>query len=256
LPQALQERGANLAEGFVAAMTLGVGQFCTAPGLLFAIGGADLDLFLRKAEELLSQTPPGVMLHAGIKQSFQQGVDRLIQVKGVERVWSSSVEETGCLATPVLLKIPAVTFRNNPELGKEVFGPSSVIVVCDSPKDLLLAARNLEGQLTATVHGCDMELEGYAELFQVLERKAGRILLNGFPTGVEVCDSMSHGGPYPATTDSRTTSVGTAAVKRFLRPVCFQNFPQMMLPGPLKNKNEHYLWRLIDAVLTRNDVSS
>ena len=256
LPQALQERGVDLAEAFVASMTLGVGQFCTSPGLVFAIKGTDLDVFVRKAEELLSQTSPGVMLHAGIKQNFQQGVDHLTKIKGVERVWSNSIEETGCLAAPVLLKTSAETFLDNPAIGKEVFGPSSVIVVCDSPEEMLLAARNLQGQLTATVHGSDMELAGYTDLFRALEHKAGRILLNGFPTGVEVCDSMNHGGPYPATTDSRTTSVGTAAVKRFLRPVCFQNFPQAMLPDPLKDKNEHNLWRLVEGVLTRDDVPS
>ncbi|TNF48140.1 MAG: hypothetical protein EP304_06495 [Deltaproteobacteria bacterium] len=153
-----------------------------------------------------------------------------------------------------MLKASVETFLDNPEIGKEVFGPSSVIVVCDTPKEMLLAAQNLQGQLTATVHGSDMELDDYADLFRILECKAGRILLDGFPTGVEVCDSMNHGGPYPATTDSRATSVGTAAVKRFLRPVCFQNFPQAMLPGPLKNKNEYNLWRLVDGTLTRDDA--
>jgi NADP-dependent aldehyde dehydrogenase len=254
LPQALQERGVDLAEAFVASITLGVGQFCTSPGLVFAIKGTALDVFVRKAEGLLAQTSPGVMLHAGIKQNFQQGIDQLTKINGVERVWSGSCAETGCLATLVLLKASAETFLDNPEIGKEVFGPSSVIVVCDTPKEMLLAAQNLQGQLTATVHGSDMELDDYADLFRTLECKAGRILLDGFPTGVEVCDSMNHGGPYPATTDSRSTSVGTAAVKRFLRPVCFQNFPQAMLPGPLKNKNEYNLWRLVDGTLTRDDA--
>lgn len=254
LPQALQERGVDLAEAFVASITLGVGQFCTSPGLVFAIKGTALDVFVRRAEGLLAQTSPGVMLHSGIKRNFQQGIDQLTKIKGVERVWSDSCVETGCLATPVLLKASVETFLDNPEIGKEVFGPSSVIVVCDTPKEMLLAAQNLQGQLTATVHGSDMELDDYADLFRILECKAGRLLLDGFPTGVEVCDSMNHGGPYPATTDSRATSVGTAAVKRFLRPVCFQNFPQAMLPGPLKNKNEYNLWRLVDGTLTRDDA--
>ena len=194
------------------------------------------------------------MLHAGIRKSFTQGIDQLKAIDGVEQVGSAQNQGEGCLATPVLLKTDVGTFIDNQEVGEEIFGPSSVVVECNSREDLLAAARSLNGQLTATVHGNTTELGDYVDLFKVLERKAGRILLNGFPTGVEVCESMIHGGPYPATTDSRSTSVGTAAIKRFLRPVCYQNFPQTMLPEPLKNKNEHNLWRLVDGTLTRDDA--
>jgi NADP-dependent aldehyde dehydrogenase len=254
LPQALQEHGDSLAKGFVESVTLGAGQFCTSPGLLFAIKGPALENFVQKAAELLSQKTPGLMLHAGIKQNFQQGIERLKGIQGVIRVGGSSSQETSCFVNTVLLQTDAKVFFENPGIGEEVFGPSAVVVACDSREEMMISAQNLHGQLTATVHGQDLELEDYAELFRVLERRVGRVLVGGFPTGVEVCDSMNHGGPYPATTDSRSTSVGTAAIKRFLRPVCYQNFPQAMLPEPLKNKNEHNLWRLVDGTLTRDDV--
>lgn len=256
LPQALRKRCYPLAEAFVGSMTAGVGQFCTSPGLVFAIKGPQLEIFVAKAGELLSQKPPGVMLHEGIKKNFQQGIERSLSIKGVDRVLGESSLGAGCSVAPVLLQADAGTFFKHPVVGDEVFGPSAVIVACDSRAEMVAAAQCLQGQLTATVHGEGLELNAYADLFQVLERKAGRVLVGGFPTGVEVCDSMNHGGPYPATTDSRSTSVGTAAIKRFLRPVCYQNFPQEMLPGPLKNKNEHNLWRLIDGRLTQEDVSS
>ena len=254
LPHALQEQGDPLARNFVESVTLGVGQFCTSPGLVFAIKGIALDAFVKTAEELFSQKPAGTMLHAGIRKKFTLGIDQLKAIDGVEQVGSVPNQSEDCFATPVLLKTDVETFLDNLAIGEEVFGPSSVVVVCNSREDLLAAARSLNGQLTATVHGSPTELDDYADLFNVLERKAGRILLNGFPTGVEVCDSMNHGGPFPATTDSRSTSVGTAAIKRFLRPVCYQNFPQAMLPEPLKNKNEHNLWRRVDGTLTRDDV--
>ena len=254
LPQALQDNGVCLARDFVESVTLGVGQFCTTPGLVFAIKGPALDAFVQKAGEVLSQKPPGVLLHAGIKQNFLQGIERLTSIKGVARVGSGCTQDKGCLANPVLLQADVRVLLENPLIAEEVFGPSSIIVACDSREELMAAAQNLQGQLTATVHGKGLELADYSALFRVLERKSGRVLVGGFPTGVEVCDSMNHGGPYPATTDCRSTSVGTAAIKRFLRPVCYQNFPQAMLPEPLKNKNEHNLWRLLDGALTRDDA--
>ena len=254
LPQALQEHGDSLAKDFVESVTLGVGQFCTAPGLVFAIKGPSLQAFVQKAAELLSLKPPGVVLHAGIKENFQRGIKRLISIKGVVRVGDEDLQKAGCLVSPVLLQTDAKVLLENPGIGEEVFGPSAVVVACDSREEMMIAAQNLQGQLTATVHGKDLEVEDYAELFRGLERRVGRVLVGGFPTGVEVCDSMNHGGPYPASTDSRSTSVGTAAIKRFLRPVCYQNFPQTMLPETLKNKNEHNLWRRVDGTLTRDDV--
>jgi NADP-dependent aldehyde dehydrogenase len=254
LPQALQEQSDRLANGFVESVTLGVGQFCTSPGLIFAIRGSALETFMQKTAELLSQKPPGVMLHAGTKQNFQRGIERLISTKGVVRVGGEGLQGAGCSVTPVLLQTDARSLVENPRIGDEVFGPSAVVVTCESKEEMIAAAQNLQGQLTATVHGQEHELGDYADLFKALENRVGRILVGGFPTGVDVCDSMSHGGPYPASTDSRSTSVGTAAIKRFLRPVCYQNFPQAMLPEALKNENESNIWRLMDGTLTQDDV--
>lgn len=254
LPEALRDGACLLANGFFESVTLGVGQFCTSPGLVFAFRGPDLETFAQKVAKLFSQKPPEVMLHAGIKQNFQLGIQNLTSTRGVVQVGGESLQTEGCYVTPVLFQTDAKNLIENKDIGVEVFGPAAVVVVCDSKEEMVLAAENMQGQLTATVHGHDNELADYASLFRVLERRAGRVLVNGFPTGVEVCDSINHGGPYPATTDSRSTSVGTAAIKRFLRPVCYQNFPDAMLPGPLQNKNEDNLWRLLDGILTRDDA--
>jgi NADP-dependent aldehyde dehydrogenase len=151
----------------------------------------------------------------------------------------------------VVLQTDADTFLKQQQLHEEIFGPATLLVNCGSPAELESIARSLPGQLTATVHGTEEDLARYAGLIQILRQKAGRLLFNGFPTGVEVCPSMQHGGPYPATTDSRSTSVGTAAIKRFVRPVCFQNFPQSALPSELQNDNPRNIWRTVDGQLTR-----
>ena len=254
LPLALQQQAGPLALAFAESLTLGVGQFCTSPGLVFAIKGPGLDAFLRRAVEALKQKPPGVMLHAGIHRNFQEGVRRLAALEGVDLLLESRPVQADCLATPALLRTDAATFLENPVLGEEVFGPSAIIVACDSRQEMARAAQGLTGQLTAAVHADSQELNNFTELLRWLERKAGRLVFNGFPTGVEVCDAMHHGGPYPATTDSRTSSVGTIAIKRFLRPVCFQDCPQTLLPEPLQNHNRGNLWRRLDGAMTRDDV--
>ncbi len=255
LPRALQDHGAAIARGLVDSVTLGVGQFCTNPGLVFALQGPDLDAFVKTAAGCLVETEPGTMLRPEIRQNYQQRTDELRSLQGMESVAEGGPTEPGKgRVSPLLLKTSARCLIEEPQLAEEVFGPASIIVECVSRDEMLAAARNLAGQLTATVHGTGGDLAEYRELLLLLERKVGRILLNGFPTGVEVCDSMVHGGPYPATTDVRTTSVGTAAIKRFLRPICYQNFTQPLLPGPLRDPNPQGLWRLIDGVLTRDDV--
>ncbi len=255
LPQALGERGATIARGWVESVSLGVGQFCTNPGLVFAVCGPGLDAFLQEAGACLAETAPGTMLSPAIKDNYWQRVSSLASLEGVEILGPVGLRpEAGCLAAPVLLKTEARYLASHPEILEEVFGPSSVCVVCDSESEMVEAARTLPGQLTATVHAGEGEIETCRELFFLLERKAGRLLFNGFPTGVEVCDSMAHGGPYPASTDGRTTSVGTAAIDRFLRPVCYQNFPQALLAQPLIDGNGRQLWRMIDGVLTRDEV--
>ena len=194
------------------------------------------------------------MLHSGIKSAYEAGLDELTGMTGVEVIAGDLKNAGACSASPVLMKTSARTFLKNARLGEEVFGPSSVLIACESKSQILEIAKSLNGHLTATLHGTKEELTEYRELITILERKAGRIIFNGFPTGVEVCHSMNHGGPFPATTDSRTTSVGTAAIKRFLRPVCYQNFPQEALPKALKNKNDAKIWRLVDGNMGQASV--
>jgi NADP-dependent aldehyde dehydrogenase len=158
-------------------------------------------------------------------------------------------------AAPVLMQIDAEDLLGNPDLATEVFGPSALVIRYDSREQLIVLAGSIEGQLTATLHGTDADLAAFADLIGILERKAGRLIFNGFPTGVEVCHAMVHGGPYPATSDSRATSVGTYSIYRFVRPVCYQDFPQASLPEELKDANPLGIMRLVDGQLTRDAVA-
>jgi len=254
LPQIIADQVRSLAAAFVESLTLGVGQFCTTPGLLLLIKDATTETFLCEIESCLATKPPGVMLHDGVKRNFLAGLNKLLSVDGVVRRGSSPSSQDGCLVTSALLQVDAKALLGNPSLAEEVFGPSAIVVVCDSRNEMLSVAERLQGQLTASVHGSNGELASFRDLLAILERKVGRLVINNFPTGVEVCASMQHGGPYPATTDSRSTSVGTYAAKRFLRPVCYQNFPQELLPEPLRDQNIQKLWRLVDGRMSRDDL--
>jgi NADP-dependent aldehyde dehydrogenase len=254
LPGALRERGAAIAEGLKNSVTMGVGQFCTNPGVAVGLNGENLSQFTRKLGELIADVLPGTMLYPGILQSYELGVKHLGEIPGVNKVQSNHtavLNRTEARAS--LFTTDAPTFQQHRELGEEVFGPSTVVVSCDSREEMETIARNLEGHLTATIHGTEEDLAEYRSLVTILENKVGRLLFNGFPTGVEVCASMQHGGPYPATSDSRSTSVGTAAILRFARPVCYQNFPQAALPVELRNVNARGIWRLVDNQFTKDD---
>jgi alpha-ketoglutaric semialdehyde dehydrogenase len=232
-------------------VTLGVGQFCTNPGLTIGIADARFNGFVQELEALMARAPAGTMLTPAICRSYEAGVRRLSGINRMSaRRSSMTVEEPQGL--PSLFVTDAAVFLQHHEVGEEVFGPSTVVVRCGSREDLHAVARQLEGQLTATIHGTPADLDEYASLVSILEQKAGRLIVNGFPTGVEVCPSMHHGGPYPATTDSRSTSVGTAAVHRFARPVAYQNFPQSLLPAELQDANPRKIWRLVDGELTKD----
>ncbi len=236
LPSAVAEEREALAEGLAASMTLGVGQFCTAPGLIVLQGSATADDFIKELSARLSTMPEGVMLHRDLKNNFLDSVSKLTEVEGLKQVLPFKSVMGGCNVSPILMSINAQQFAGSPELSEEVFGPAAVVVICNDLEDMLRVAEGLPGQLTATIHGEEQEIKNHLELISILERKAGRLIINDYPTGVEVCRAMHHGGPYPATTDSRSTSVGTEAVMRFLRPVCYQNFPQSILPQPLQDK--------------------
>lgn len=239
LPEALRERGGEIAAGFAEALTLGVGQFCTNPGLLFAIAGADLESFAARVSALIGEKSAGVMLHRGIREAYVSDVGRRSRIAGVRSFGEVGAAGSGaCLAAPVLLRTDLTSFHKASELSEEIFGPAAVLVECADREELLTAARRLRGQLTATLHGTAGDFSTFSELPGILEVKAGRLICNGFPTGVEVSPAMVHGGPYPSTTDSRFTSVGTAAIQRFLRPVCYQNFPPALLPDGLGTSSE------------------
>ena len=249
LPEVLRESGETLAAGLQASVTLGVGQFCTNPGLVFLPTGAAADGFLEKLARLMEATPAGTMLTPSICGEYRTGIDRFSKIPGVQvmspALTAQSLKETEAKAA--LFVTDAETFLKNPALMEEVFGPSTLVVKCTSMSQMLEAAERLNGQLTATVHGTTEELAASRELLAILQTKAGRVLCNGFPTGVEVCHAMTHGGPYPATADGRTTSVGTRAIERFARPVSYQNFPDALLPEELKEANPLNVWRLVDG---------
>ncbi|MDX2479030.1 MAG: aldehyde dehydrogenase (NADP(+)) [Desulfuromusa sp.] len=236
LPQALQENYQLLAGKYAESLTLGVGQFCTNPGLLFAVKGRELNAFVQAVELHLRRIEPLPMLHIGIKQNFNSKLKQLQTLRGVNRVGDHDFSsDEGCFVSPALLSLSAADFLGQPNVSEEIFGPSSIVVECESQDQMLILAKNLPGQLSATVHAASVEENFCRQLFTILEKKAGRLILNDFPTGVEVCSAMNHGGPYPATTDSRFTSVGSAAIGRFLRPVCYQNFYKELLPRELRD---------------------
>jgi NADP-dependent aldehyde dehydrogenase len=252
LPGALAA-GATLAQGLVDSLTLGVGQFCTNPGLVVGLAGAQFDQFAAAAAAALQAKGAGTMLTAGIHQAYGDGIERLSRIDGVRLVARGMPDGAGCAARAALYLCEATTYLANPALEEEVFGPCALLVSCRSEAELLAVASHVDGQLTATVHAVAADRALAAALLPTLERKAGRILFNGYPTGVEVSHAMVHGGPYPATSDSRSTSVGASAIDRFLRPVCYQNFPADLLPQALRDDNPMRLSRMVDGELRHAD---
>ena len=253
LPGALAERGAQIAAGYIGSVTLGGGQFCTNPGLVLGRRGEGLNGFLEAATQAAAAAAPGTMLHSGIQQSFQAGIERIAATPGVQLAARSqqSPRDQRTEAACTLFVTDAATLADQPHLAEEVFGPTSLVVACDSQAELLRIAAGLEGHLTATLHGSEQDLADHRDLIELLETKVGRLIINGFPTGIEVCDAMHHGGPYPATTDGHFTSIGTRAILRFARPICYQDFPDAALPEELQNANPRGIWRLVDGEFSR-----
>jgi 2,5-dioxopentanoate dehydrogenase len=256
LPGALAERGKTIAEGFVASLTMGVGQFCTNPGLVVALTSPQLDQFLADAGALVTAAAPGTMLYDGIRTRYEAGVASLAKRPGIKQIAASASpsDPKRTQAGAYLYRVSAANFLADAHLREEVFGPTSVLVECSSPAEMEQVASVIPGQLTATMHTAPADLSIAAPIADALAQRVGRLLWNGFPTGVEVCSAMVHGGPYPATTDARSTSVGTTAIERFVRPVCFQNAPQDFLPAELQNSNPRGIWRTVDGELTKNAV--
>jgi alpha-ketoglutaric semialdehyde dehydrogenase len=246
LPGALAARAAAIAKAFVNSLNLGAGQFCTNPGLLFALDGPHLDGFITLAVAEVRASGAATMLTEHIHRQYASGLDQLSAVKGVA-VAARGQQAPGCRSQTALLVAEAETVMAEQRLQEELFGPAAVLARCRDIGQLCAAAERLQGQLTATIHMEASDLEMARKLLPVLERKAGRVLFNGFPTGVEVAHAMVHGGPYPASSDPRFTSVGTLSIRRFLRPVCYQDAPPELLPQALKDGNPLNLWRLRDG---------
>ncbi len=253
-PDSLLRNASALATQFATSITLGVGQFCTNPGILLGIKNEAFDKFLVLLGKEISMVQPQKMLHAGICASYKEGITKTLSQQGLQIIVQSATEAGDLEALPLVAAVPASEFLSNPHLTEEIFGPYSLAVICDDKAQLIQALQSLKGQLTSTIIGTDKDIEEYEDVIEVQHTLAGRILLNGAPTGVEVCASMVHGGPYPATTDARFTSVGTTAIKRWVRPICLQNFKDSMLPDALKNDNPSGILRLVNNLYTREAI--
>lgn len=228
LPHAAAARGDAIAEGWAGSLTMGAGQFCTNPGIALILDGPDADAFQTKAQNALSKVANQTMLTDGIASSYRAGVERVATTAGVQQIIGTPCETRE--AAPYLFTVSCDDWLADPELQEEVFGPLGIVVRVRDFDQMLRVANTIKGQLTCSLHFDDQDLNRAQSLLPILERKAGRLLANGFPTGVEVCDSMVHGGPYPASTNFGATSVGTLSIRRFLRPVCYQNIPTDLLP--------------------------
>ncbi len=255
LPGALAERGAQIAAGLHGSITLGAGQFCTNPGLLMLDSSPDADTLVQSLAGKMAATAPATMLNASIHAAYSKSVAARDDDAGVMTVaTAAAASPAGCAASAALFAVSATQFLAQPHLQDEVFGPSSLVVryeAASTSSELLHLVESLQGNLTATVHATDADLKSHADFLAMLEGKVGRIVFNGYPTGVEVCQAMVHGGPFPATSDSRSSSVGGRAIERFARPVCWQDAPQVALLEELRSENTLGIMRLVDGVRTR-----
>jgi NADP-dependent aldehyde dehydrogenase len=252
LPNALAWRSDELADGFVNSVTLGAGQFCTNPGLVLIEDSENARRFIDAVRARMEARDPGVLLNASIESGLARAVDGTLQKPSVTRLTGGTVVEGTpyCYANTVM-QTTSAALRADPDLQNEHFGPVTLFALCESFDDLKATIPALHGSLTAAIHAEKDELDAADELAGLLREKVGRLIWNGYPTGVEVVYSMQHGGPYPATTAPATTSVGMTAIKRFMRPVAFQDAPQQSLPPALKNANPLNIWRIVDDKLTR-----
>lgn len=249
LPEALKERGESIAEGMLTSLTMGVGQFCTNPGIIFLPKSAD-PAFKEKFASVVKEAAGGVMLNEGIAKAFKESTSAIAGIEGVETV-ATAPDAGEMFGSPAVFSVSVEKFLNNPDLEAEMFGPATLIVE-GSVEEIEQGIARLEGQLVGTVHGTEAEIENHTSLVKTLEGRCGRLVFNGFPTGVDVCHAMVHGGPYPATSDGRSTSVGTMAIDRFCRPVAWQGFPGSQLPEELQNRNPLNIWRLVDGERRRD----
>ncbi|MBS1663434.1 MAG: aldehyde dehydrogenase (NADP(+)) [Bacteroidetes bacterium] len=250
-PDTLEKNGAALAKSYAGSITLGMGQFCTNPGVLLAIQSPALDSFLSLLSTEITAIEPAKMLHKGIHEAYCNGLNHMLAQKGLQVVGQATKAPGGMEAQPVVASVSAADFLANPHFTEEVFGPFSLCVVCEDKQQLAEVLKSFKGQLTTTIMATPEDVKTNTDIIELQQTLAGRIILNNVPTGVEVNASMVHGGPWPATTDGRFTSVGSSAIKRWVRPICFQNFLDEMLPVELKRGNPKGIWRVVNNVTTK-----
>ena len=254
LPEKLKQSAAEVAKMYAPSITLGVGQFCTNPGLIIGLESEGLQTFIIALGEEIKKLTPGTMLHSGIFKNYVEKRANSLAQAEVETIAVSETEPQLNQGAPTVASASGEAFLNNPILHQEVFGPYSLVIRCKDMTEMIHVVNNLEGQLTATLMATETDINYHEELVEAVKNICGRFILNNVPTGVEVCLSMQHGGPFPATTDSRFTSVGADGIKRFARPIAFQNWSNDLLPEELKNENPLGIWRTVNNELTKNGV--
>ncbi|WP_278380613.1 aldehyde dehydrogenase (NADP(+)) [Chryseobacterium arthrosphaerae] len=250
----LETKAEILAKEYSTSLTLGAGQFCTNPGVFIALKGKPLDRFINALKEEIQNVAPAKMLHKGILESFEKNRNIATQQTDIEIIASSNTDAENDQGSASVIKTNAQTFLNNPVLSEEVFGPFGIVVACETDEEITKIAQQLKGQLTITIAATHEDVRDNTMLINLLRDKCGRLLFNGMPTGVEVVYAMHHGGPFPSTTDSRFTSVGPDAVKRFVRPISFQNWPDEFLPEELKNDNPLQISRIVDGTVNSGSL--
>jgi NADP-dependent aldehyde dehydrogenase len=254
LPEKIKQSAADVAEMYAGSITLGVGQFCTNPGLIIGMDNDDLKKFMAALSEKIKKIAPGDMLNPGIFKNYVERRAAALSQNEVETVAVSDTAPVTNQGAPTIASASARAFLQNPILHQEVFGPYSMVIRCKDINEMTEVAKHIEGQLTATLMATENDIRTNHELVETVKNIGGRIILNGVPTGVEVCLSMQHGGPFPATTDSRFTSVGADGIKRFARPICYQNWSNELLPDELKNENPLGIWRTVNNELTNKSL--
>jgi NADP-dependent aldehyde dehydrogenase len=254
LPEKLKRETAAIADMYAASITVSVGQFCTNPGIIVSIESEELNEFIQLLGKKIESIKPAKMLHVGIAKNFHKKRSEALAQPNVSVAGQATIEAQEDESIPTITQTTGEAFLNNPILHKEIFGPYSLVVRCKNMDEMLAVVQHTEGQLTASLMATNEEVKENISLINALQHICGRFVLNGVPTGVEVALAMHHGGPYPSTTDSRFTSVGADGIKRFARPICYQNFADELLPPELKNENPLGLWRTVNNELTNRPI--
>jgi len=254
LPNALQNRNESLAKTYASSITLGAGQFCTNPGLLLGIKSDELSSFIQDLSKEIIEISPSCMLHPNIIEAYESNKEKILSQPELNVVADYDLDVQINYARQTITTVKGNTFLQNPTLHQEVFGPFSMVVECDDAVQLEAVISQLEGQLTGTIIADEDEISNYLSVVSALQNRVGRIIYNGVPTGVEVCPSMVHGGPYPSSTDSRFTAVGIHSIKRWVRPFSYQDWPNELLPDELKNQNPLGILRLVNNKQTKHVI--